>query len=108
MFYSGTIQKKEQLLDFASLGCYSEFDLFGIETTHYQQVEEIDMPGDAVRIQWIKWLVDAGYKERITIAHDIHTKHRLMKFGGHGFSHISLNIIPKMLNRGLSQETIDQ
>lgn len=76
--FTGTIQTKDKLLEFASLGCYSEFDLFGIETTHYQQVEEIDMPGDATRIQWIKWLVDAGYEEKITIAHDIHTKHRLV------------------------------
>lgn len=103
-----TIQTKDKLLEFASLGCYSEFDLFGIQETHYQLLEEIDMPGDATRIQWIKWLIDGGYEDKITISHDIHTKHRLMKFGGHGYSHILLNIIPKMLKRGISQATIDK
>lgn len=31
-----------------------------------------------------------------------------MKFGGHGFSHILRNTIPKMINRGYSQQQIDQ
>ena len=69
----------DKVLEFAALGCYCEYDLFGIETTHYQQNEQFDMPGDAIRIQMIKSLVDDGYEDKITIAHDIHTKHRLVR-----------------------------
>ncbi|RUS86596.1 hypothetical protein EGW08_005612 [Elysia chlorotica] len=95
------------LLDFAQLGCYLEYDLFGIEVSHYQLVESIDMPSDAQRIQTIKILLDEGYLDKVLVSHDIHTKHRLMKYGGHGYSHILLNIVPKMLKRGITQCQVD-
>lgn len=103
-----TLHSREKYCEFASLGCYCELDLFGIETTHYQHNESVDMPGDAVRIKVIKDLIEDGYEDRITVSHDIHTKHRLMKYGGHGFSHILINIIPKMKARGISDECIEK
>lgn len=42
------------------------------------------------------------------IAHDIHTKNRLTRYGGHGYSHILNNIVPKMLARGISQHQVDK
>lgn len=75
---SGTIHTLDQLVEFASLGSYCEYDLFGIETSHYQLNTHIDMPSDAQRIQRIKHLFDSGFGEKILIAHDIHTKHRLV------------------------------
>lgn len=36
------------------------------------------MPNDAQRIKMVKLLVDHGYQQRIMLAHDIHTKHRLV------------------------------
>lgn len=68
------------LAEFASLGTFCEYDLFGIETSHYQLVTSIDMPSDAQRIQRIKHLVDNGFEDKILIAHDIHTVHRLVSF----------------------------
>ncbi|XP_010120246.1 PREDICTED: phosphotriesterase-related protein isoform X2 [Chlamydotis macqueenii] len=56
----------------------------------------------------IRMLIDEGYEDRILIAHDVHTKNRLMKYGGHGYSHILKNIVPKMLIRGISQDKIDK
>ncbi|XP_072781597.1 N-acetyltaurine hydrolase isoform X2 [Taeniopygia guttata] len=56
----------------------------------------------------IRMLIDEGYEDRILMAHDVHTKNRLMKYGGHGYSHILKNIIPKMLIRGISQDKIDK
>jgi phosphotriesterase-related protein len=102
-----TFLRKEDLLSFAGkTSCFLEFDLFGTETSYYEASDELDMPSDAVRIERIKELVDEGHEDRILISHDIHTKHRLMDFGGHGFSHIILNTIPKMRMRGFSEETI--
>lgn len=66
------------------------------------------MPSDAQRIEKIKLLIDQGYEDKIVIAHDIHTKHRLMKYGGHGYSHILINVVPQMLLHGISQSTIDK
>lgn len=102
-----TIFDEDALLEFAKLGCYLEYDLFGIEVSHYQLTESVDMPSDAQRIQTIKRLLDEGCLKQIVISHDIHTKHRLMKYGGHGYSHILINIIPKMLKRGIAQDQVD-
>lgn len=102
-----TLLKEDQLLTFAEkTSCFLEFDLFGNETSYYEPSDEMDMPSDAVRIERIKALIDHGYQDRILISHDIHTKHRLMNFGGHGFSHILLNVIPKMRMRGYSEESV--
>lgn len=101
-----TILDVPELLEFAKLDCYIEYDLFGIETSNYQLKPEIDMPSDAQRVDRIKALVEAGHEDKITVAQDIHTKHRLMKFGGHGYSHILLHVVPKMKIKGFSEDVI--
>ena len=37
------------------------------------------MPNDAQRIHRVKLLADNGYDDRVVIAHDMHTKHRLVR-----------------------------
>lgn len=37
------------------------------------------MPNDAQRVQMVKCLVDNGYKEKVFLSHDIHTKHRMVR-----------------------------
>ncbi|XP_076440280.1 N-acetyltaurine hydrolase-like [Babylonia areolata] len=101
-----TFLSTEKLLEFAKLGCYCEYDLFGIEVSHYQLCKEVDMPSDAQRIAFIRALLDSGYGRRVLVAHDIHTKHRLKKYGGHGFTHILENVVPKMKQRGFTEEEV--
>lgn len=60
------------------MGTYLEYDLFGIETSYYQQNEDVFMPSDGQRIQMIQELLKEGYKDKILISHDIHTKHRMV------------------------------
>ena len=79
----------------AASGCYLEWDLFGNEGSHYP-LAEIDMPSDAQRLDFIKRAANAGYSDRIVIGQDIANKHRLAKYGGHGYAHILENIVPKM------------
>uniref|UniRef100_A0A5F8AJR2 N-acetyltaurine hydrolase n=1 Tax=Macaca mulatta TaxID=9544 RepID=A0A5F8AJR2_MACMU len=102
-----TILDKKELLEFAQLGCYLEYDLFGTELLHYQLCPDIDMPDDNKRIRRVRLLVEEGYEDRILVAHDIHTKTRLMKYGGHGYSHILTNVVPKMLLRGVTTKTYE-
>jgi len=45
-----TIFDTKKLLEFAELGCYLEYDLFGTEFLHYQFYPDIDMPSDNERI----------------------------------------------------------
>lgn len=76
----GTFPDDETLLEFAKLGVYCQFDLFGIECSLYQLNMEFDMPSDAQRMQKVVTLVKEGYEDRILMSHDIHTKHRLVSF----------------------------
>uniref|UniRef100_A0A8C2Q095 N-acetyltaurine hydrolase n=1 Tax=Cyprinus carpio TaxID=7962 RepID=A0A8C2Q095_CYPCA len=94
-----TIFDQQELLEFAKMGSYLEYDLFGTEMLNYPFNLDVDMPSDSQRVQALAFLIREGYEDRLLIAHDIHTKHRLTKYGGHGFSHILKNIVPKMLSR---------
>jgi len=151
---TGTILKNENLLEFSNLGTYCQFDLFGTECSLYQLNLAADMPSDAQRMDKVVSLIEAGKEDRVLVAHDIHTKHRLVrfyslpthlckcqfmfydnhisfkctykdilssnmqilsmflilqiKFGGHGYSHILNNVLPKMKAKGVSQATIDR
>lgn len=102
------IHDEEQLFDFAKLGVYNEFDLFGMECSFYQLCPLFDMPSDGQRMNMLIKLVEEGYGNRLMMAHDIHTLHRLTSFGGHGYSHILTNVLPRMKLKGLTQDQIDQ
>ena len=93
------------LQSIAASGCYLEWDLFGNEGSYYP-LAEIDMPSDAQRLEFIERTVESGYSDRIVMGHDVATKHRLVRYGGHGYGHILENIVPKMRRKGFSEETI--
>ncbi|XP_063705654.1 phosphotriesterase-related protein [Culicoides brevitarsis] len=101
------LRNEETLFEFAKLGVYLQFDLFGTECSYYQLNPTFDMPSDGDRINMLMKLVAEGYEKRVLMSHDIHTKHRLTSFGGHGYHHIITNVLPRMKAKGLSQEMID-
>ncbi|KAM8838742.1 N-acetyltaurine hydrolase [Synchiropus picturatus] len=103
-----TLFQDGELLEFARLGSYLEYDLFGTEMLNYPYNLEVDMPSDSQRVRALNVLVREGYEDKIVVAHDIHTKNRLSKYGGHGYSHILKNIVPKMLMRGFTQQQVDK
>lgn len=51
LLVSRTLLDKKELLEFARLGSYLEYDLFGTELLHYQFNPDIDMPDDNTRIR---------------------------------------------------------
>lgn len=65
------------------------------------------MPSDAQRLDNIVRLVKDGRLERTLMAHDIHTKHRLLAFGGHGYGHIINNVLPRLITKGLTDDQVD-
>lgn len=103
-----TLMTEESLLEYAALGGFCQFDLFGTECSLYQLNLSVDMRSDAQRIDQIISLINNSGDDKILVSHDIHTKHRLIKFGGHGFSHLLNNVVPKMLVKGISQRQIDK
>jgi len=101
-----TIFDDARLLRLADSGCVIEFDLFGWEQSAYP-MSDIDMPNDGARLRMVRMLFDRGHAERVLISHDICTRTRLGRYGGHGYQHIFANIVPRMLRRGFTQDEID-
>ena len=101
-----TVPDVEMVVELARRGCYLEYDLFGWESSNYP-LSEIDMPNDAQRIGCVQRLIEAGYVDRIVLAQDVCFKHRLTRYGGDGYHHILEHIVPRMRQKGISQEDID-
>lgn len=68
----------DELLEFAKLGSYLQYDLFGTESSYYQLNSTVDMISDGQRIENIMKLINEGLVDRLLMSHDIHTKHRLV------------------------------
>jgi len=75
----GTLDSSEIVQFASSTGAVCELDLFGNEVSYYELSDDFDMPNDSTRIELLKALIGNGYGDQITISHDIHTKHRLVK-----------------------------
>jgi phosphotriesterase-related protein len=100
-----TIYDDDQTLELAKSGCYMEYDLFGSESSHYPLPGSY-MPNDVQRMDKLQLLVENGFGKKALVAQDICTKHRLVKYGGHGYHHILQNIVPRMKQSGFSVEEV--
>ena len=101
-----TLFSDESLLALAETGCYLEFDLFGQESSWYLH-DEIDMPNDATRIDYLRKLIAEGHGERLLVAQDICRKTALRTYGGEGYAHILEDVVPVMRRKGMSEAEID-
>ncbi len=101
------VYDREILRELAATGIYIEYDTFGLESPFPPHAPDTYMPSDYQRIEQVIGLIDDGYLERIVLAHDNCTKHRLREFGGHGFDHIPSTITGWMNRQGVTQEQID-
>ena len=59
-------------------GCYVEYDLFGVEISHFPWGGP-DMPNDAERIRQVLWLLEQGYGRQVLLSHDVCFKIRLTR-----------------------------
>ena len=96
----------DDVLRLAGRGSGLEWDFFGIESSYYP-FAPIDLPNDGRRLELIRAVIDRGYGEQVLIAHDICTRTRLRRFGGHGYAHISENVVPVMRRKGFTAAEID-
>jgi phosphotriesterase-related protein len=101
------VERRETLLEIADSGCMLEFDMFGHESSYYPLTSR-DMPSDAQRLDVIADLISIGLADRILISHDICTRHRLVRYGGHGYGRIPGHIVPRMRERGWDEADIQQ
>jgi phosphotriesterase-related protein len=101
-----TIRTWDALVELASTGCFLEYDLFGQETSYYQSNPAVDMVSDAERIGWVRRLADAGYRDRILMSDDVANKYQLVRYGGHGYEHLPVNIVPRLRRRGFDEADV--
>jgi len=102
-----TIYRWENLMTLARTGCYLEYDLFGHESSYYPLEPSVYMPSDAQRIEQIGRLIAEGFGDHILLAQDVCSKHRLARYGGHGYDHILKNIVPRMKRTGITEEQLN-
>ncbi len=102
-----TIYDRGVLEDVADTGVYMNYDLWGHESTYYPLNPSSYMPSDQHRIEQIEYLISRGHTQQLLLAHDICSKHRLKRYGGHGFDHIISRIVPRLRARGMSEEAIN-
>ena len=77
-YFTGTINDDEKLMEFAKLRSYIEYDFFGVEQIFYQPTKSPILPNDTERIRRVQLLLKEDYLNRVILAHDVHTKHRLV------------------------------
>lgn len=100
------IERIETLDEVAESGCYLEFDLFGHEISNFPNAPR-DMPSDAQRLDLVGHVVERGLLDRVLISHDICNKHRLIRYGGHGYAYIPECVAPRMRERGFSAADVE-
>ena len=97
----------------AESGCYLEYDLFGrapgviIGSGQSQAMDFMEVLSDGKQIDIIRKLIKLGYLEKIIISHDVCHKIRLHHYGGSGFDHILVFVVPLMRAMGMTDEQID-
>jgi phosphotriesterase-related protein len=93
-----------QVVALARTGVMIEWDFFGVETSHYWMDPDVALPTDRDRLRLIRGLFDAGLGDRVLISHDICTRTRMTRWGGHGYGHIFRNVAPLMARCGYRPE----
>jgi len=96
-----TIADPQHLYDLAATGVWLEYDLFGLENSYYPYNPDFDMPNDGGRMAQILALIARGHRDQILMSHDIAYKSSLTKYGGYGYHHLLVNVVPRLRRKGV-------
>lgn len=86
-------------------GANVEWDFFGIEQSHYW-MGEVELPNDLARLRLIRRFADRGHGSQLLMSHDICTKTRMRRWGGHGYGHILRNVRTLMARLGFPERLV--
>ena len=81
-------------------------DTFGWEGSYRQRVP-VDQPNDAIRLNWVKAVADAGFASQLLVSCDLALKHWQRQYGGHGWRHMPETITQLMRYKGFEKELIE-
>jgi phosphotriesterase-related protein len=96
-----TIADVRAVIDLAQTGIWLEYDLFGLENSYYPYNPSFDMPNDGGRMAHVLALIAAGHQNQILMSHDIAYKTSLVKYGGYGYHHLLVNVVPRLRGKGV-------
>ena len=66
------------------------------------------MPNDGGRMAHVLALIEAGFGDRLLLSHDIAYKTSLVRYGGHGYHHLLVNVVPRLRAKGLDDAGVRQ
>jgi phosphotriesterase-related protein len=89
----------------AERGALLCFDTFGSEFTY--ESDGSREPTDRERVDCLRRLLDAGRADQLLLSHDMCTRLQLHRYGGSGFDHLLLDIVPDLLDQGVARAAID-
>jgi phosphotriesterase-related protein len=101
-----TIADVRAVIDLARTGIWLEYDLFGMENSYYPYNPGFDMPNDGGRMAHVLALIEAGHRDQILMSHDIAYKTSLVKYGGYGYRHLLVNVVPRLRAKGLDDAAL--
>jgi phosphotriesterase-related protein len=96
-----TIADVRAVVDLARTGLWLEYDLFGMENSYYPYNPSFDMPNDGGRMAHVLALIEAGHGDQLLLSHDIAYKTALVKYGGYGYHHLLVNVVPRLRAKGV-------
>jgi phosphotriesterase-related protein len=96
-----TIADVKAVIDLAQTGMWLEYDLFGLENSYYPYHPAFDMPNDGGRMAHVLALLEAGHRDQVLLSHDIAYKTSLVKYGGYGYHHLLVNVVPRLRMKGV-------
>jgi phosphotriesterase-related protein len=88
----------------AERGATLSFDTFGSEFSY--DADGTQEPRDLERIACLTRLLDAGYEAQLLLSHDICTRIQLHRYGGLGFDHIPVSIVPRLRRAGVGEAEV--
>jgi phosphotriesterase-related protein len=96
-----TIADVRAVIDLAQTGIWLEYDLFGLENSYYPYNPSFDMPNDGGRMAHVLALLAAGHGGQLLLSHDIAYKTSLVTYGGYGYHHLLVNVVPRLRAKGV-------
>jgi phosphotriesterase-related protein len=89
----------------ADSGAWVEYDNFGRE--YYWDPAGVYWNNDHWRVRMLAELVRAGHVHQLLVSQDVALKMDLRAYGGYGYDHILVDIVPALRREGVTQAEIE-
>ena len=88
-------------------GVITGFDSFGHDGGYFSPSWRAR--SDLDKMATLAALIERGYEDQLVVSQDMHRKHFLLRFGGLGYNHVLLRIVPRLRDTfGISDPVIEK